>query len=381
MSTVNSFSLPPIVYKPIPYTPVQRSQPAAPSEPSQSVATDLVSISLPTVPVASPEVVVPAPPPPPPAAAPEAFKVESFGVTGSTSGSNPQTLMMLQEPAMPAVVESDSLAQARATTENTAALLSQLEAGQATGNLREGFEKVRNQAWDRFNGALAKLPPEAQDSYKNLLTLTVSEFSQDEKRSQAYLQAAPDLQAEYRYGWAASAAQTFANKPVDAMVANGQFAMLDPALVKDLGDGASQYLRATSGFLGHNLTTSQDKAEGIQLPEAVQKGLGLNAEQAAQLGGMVTGEQKPERAGRLPNGDSFLITFQFEKNEQGNHYRYYSVSADGVKERPVEDEMIFRGSGSFLTLADGERVSIGRTGVKVGEQLPVEEFDRSHFAP
>ena len=46
MATVSSFSLPPIVYKPIAYTPVQRNQPTTPPPASESVSTDLVLNAL-----------------------------------------------------------------------------------------------------------------------------------------------------------------------------------------------------------------------------------------------------------------------------------------------------------------------------------------------
>lgn len=111
----------------------------------------------------------------------------------------------------------------------------------------------------------------------------------------------------------------------------------------------------------------------------MQKGLGLTPEQATQLGGMVTGGQRPERAGRLPNGDSFLITFQKDRNEDGNHYRYYSVSSQGVQEQKLADEANFRGSGTYLTLSNGQKVSIGKAGVRVGEDAAVEHFYRDQF--
>ncbi len=365
MSIGSTFQLPPMVYKPLPYTPPARVQPAAPG-PSQPAA-DSDQVTLSTLPPPPPTPTwAEAPAVPPTLTKEPTFQVESFGVSSAQGGT-----LLAEAFAGPVLEESDSAKQARLASENTARRLESPLASKAD------FEKIRNESWDRFNGALAKLPPEAQDSYKNLLTLVVSDFSKDPAKAQAYQNASPEMQAEYRYGWSAIAAEKFAQKPVDAMVANGQYAMLDQASLKDLGDGAAQYLRATEGFL-------KPDAPPAYLPDKVTQALGLNSDQAAQLTQLAQRpDQKPELAGRMPNGDAYFITSHnsSEPRKAGEtFYQFYSVSADGVKAEAIEKEQIFRGSGTILKLANGKTVQMSsRNQVTIDKEAPAEQFLRDAF--
>ena len=146
---------------------------------------------------------------------------------------------------------------ANAKTQRTDAVLAKLGQGPLdingqTISQKDGYQGVRNDAWDRLNGAYKELPPAAQEAIQNNMTLLKSEFAKSPENVAKY-NSSPDMQAEYQYTWMAQAAGSFANSPAESLKVMGSDPnmKLNQAALLNLGDGSRQYLEASQGYLGH----------------------------------------------------------------------------------------------------------------------------------